>query len=530
MSLKSLFVAVFCFFFFFSYSQNRTAIIPQPVSFIQLDGTYLITEKTGLSYPDEIKQAVAFFSKRIEEISGINLLLEKNEDIKIIIDNKKVKEEEGYWLDVTEKGILIVGNNYNGVLYAFQSILQTLPHIRTNAKLEVPAMKIIDFPRFKWRGMHLDVSRHFFSIETIKEYIDLLAMYKLNIFHWHLVDDHGWRIEIKKYPKLTSVGAWRVDRYYLPFHEREPAKEDELPTYGGYYTQEQIRETVKYAAERGVTVVPEIELPGHSEAAISSYPFLSCRGIEQLVSPGAIQPAHYQNVFCAGKDSVFNFIQDVLSEVITLFPSYYIHIGGDEVNKSYWQNCPKCNQRMKKEKLNSHDELQSYFIKRMERFINSKNRTIIGWDEILEGGLAPNAAVMSWQGETGGIKAAKMNHYVVMTPSVPLYFDYYQGNSENEPHAPGGNNSLKMVYDYNPIPSELNEQERKYILGAQANVWTESIKTREHLEYMVLPRMLGLSEAVWTPVSEKSWISFLNRLKTHLRAFDDWGLRYRNVD
>lgn len=471
-----------------------------------------------------------FFSKRIEEISGINLLLEKNKDIRIIVDNKKVKENEGYWLDVSEKNILIVGNNYNGVLYALQSILQTLPQIRTNAKLMVPAMKIRDYPRFRWRGMHLDVSRHFFSPETIKEYIDLLSMYKFNTFHWHLVDDHGWRIEIKKYPRLTSVGAWRIDRYDLPFHDREPAKDWEIPTYGGYYTQTQIKEIVSYASERGITIVPEIELPGHEEAAISSYPFLSCKGTPQLVSPGADQPAEYQNVFCAGKDSVFNFLEDVFDEVISLFPSKYIHIGGDEVNKEYWKNCPRCNDRIKEEQLTTYDALQSYFIHRVEKYINSKGRTIVGWDEILDGGLAPNAGVMSWRGEKGGIKAAEMKHDVIMSPSTPLYFDYYQGDPQYEPLAFGKPTTLKMVYEYNPLPKELKQNEQKYILGAQANVWTEGIKTKEHLEYMILPRMVALSETVWIPAENKNWDDFLERLKKHTRRYDDLGLRYRKLD
>ena len=406
-----------------------------------------------------------------------------------------------------------------------QSIFQTLPQVRTNAPLKVPAMEIEDYPRFKWRGLHLDVSRHFFSPEVVKEYINLLASYKLNTFHWHLVDDQGWRIEIKKYPKLTAVGAWRVDHNDKAWESRPQAKEGQEASYGGFYTQEQIKEIIAYAAQRNVTIVPEIEMPGHVASAIAAYPFLSCTQKPQLPMTGG----NYSNLssnYCPGNEEVFTFLENVLDEVIALFPGQYIHIGGDEVNKTDWKTCPKCQARMKAESLKDVDELQSYFIKRMEKYVSSKNRKMIGWDEILEGGLAPQAIVMSWRGEAGGIEAAKMKHEVIMTPGNPVYFDQYQAGPEGEPLAIGGFNTLKRVYDYEPIPKDLTAEEEKYVLGAQANLWAEYITTAEHLQYMVLPRMLALAEVVWTPKEQKNWKNFNQRLPYHFRGFEQKGLRY----
>lgn len=426
---------------------------------------------------------------------------------------------------VNKSTVVIKANSYGGIFYGLESVLQTLPQVRTNAALKVPCMQVNDYPRFKWRGMHLDVSRHFFSAEMVKEYIDLMATYKMNTFHWHLVDDQGWRIEIKKYPKLTETGAWRVDQTDKIWGARPQAQPGEVPTYGGYYTQEQVKEIVAYAKARNVTIVPEIEMPGHVASAIASYPQLSCTQLPQLPMTGG----NYTNMssnYCAGNDEVFGFLQDVLTEVIALFPSTYIHIGGDEVDKGPWKQCSKCQARMKKEGLKNEEELQSYFVKRIEKFIVSKKRKMIGWDEILEGGLAPEATVMSWRGESGGIQAAKMNHDVVMTPGTPCYFDHYQAGPEGEPLAIGGFNTLKKVYDYEPIPKELNAEEAKYVLGAQANLWTEFISTTEQVEYMVLPRMLALAETVWSPAASKNWTSFNERLKIQFRAFDQKGLHY----
>lgn len=511
-------------------AQQQSSIIPQPVDVKMNEGFFLIDNKTSVNFKAEqtaVKPAVDFFVSMIKQLSGVSLQVNKpsGKTIELILDKNASIKEEGYQLMVNKSTVVIKANSYGGIFYGLESVLQTLPQVRTNAALKVPCMQVNDYPRFKWRGMHLDVSRHFFSAEMVKEYIDLMATYKMNTFHWHLVDDQGWRIEIKKYPKLTETGAWRVDQTDKIWGARPQAQPGEVPTYGGYYTQEQVKEIVAYAKARNVTIVPEIEMPGHVASAIASYPQLSCTQLPQLPMTGG----NYTNMssnYCAGNDEVFGFLQDVLTEVIALFPSTYIHIGGDEVDKGPWKQCSKCQARMKKEGLKNEEELQSYFVKRIEKFIVSKKRKMIGWDEILEGGLAPEATVMSWRGESGGIQAAKMNHDVVMTPGTPCYFDHYQAGPEGEPLAIGGFNTLKKVYDYEPIPKELNAEEAKYVLGAQANLWTEFISTTEQVEYMVLPRMLALAETVWSPAASKNWTSFNERLKIQFRAFDQKGLHY----
>lgn len=513
-----------------SFAQLKTSIIPQPVNISYSEGSFLIDSTTSIttSQADDLSDVAVFLSKNIHHIGGYYLSENKTGKKTISLNIKKMDSlgKEGYTLQVSPEKIEIIANTREGVIYGIQSILQTLPAIRTNAPLEVPAMTITDYPRFKYRGMHMDVSRHFFSPEIVKEYIDLLGIYKFNTFHWHLTDDQGWRLQIKEYPGLTEVGAWRVDRTEVPWDLRERAQREEKPTYGGYYTQEQVKEIVAYAEERGITIIPEIEMPGHSEAAIASYPFLSCSQEPQLVLTGGSYPKEYQTNFCAGNDSVFVFLENVLTEVMQLFPSKYIHIGGDEVDKSSWKTCPKCQARMTEEHLENVDELQSYFIKRIEKFLLAHDRKLLGWDEILEGGLAPEATVMSWRGETGGIEAAKMGHDVVMTPGNPLYFDHYQAGPEGEPMAIGGFNTLKMVYEYNPVPVELLKEEAKHVLGAQANVWAEYITTPAQLEYMILPRMLALSEAIWSPLNSKNWIDFNRRLQKHFTDFDQKAYNY----
>ena len=509
---------------------QKVSIIPQPVELKLSEGNFIIDKNTSIQFNASqaaLKPAVDFFLNAVKDVSGI--ALQQNmpavKKVEFILAAQNGFKPEAYSLTVTPSLIQIKASSYAGIFYGIQSLLQTLPQVRTNAVLQVPCMQINDEPRFKWRGMHLDVSRHFFSADVVKQYINLMAMYKMNTFHWHLVDDQGWRIEIKKYPKLTSTGAWRVDQNDKVWGSRPQAKPGEAATYGGYYTQEQVNEIVAYAKTRNVTVVPEIEMPGHVASAIAAYPHLSCTQQPQLPLTGG----NYNNMssnYCAGNEEVISFLQDVLTEVIALFPSTYIHIGGDEVDKDPWKKCERCEARMKKEGLKNEEELQSYFIKRMEKFIVSKNRKMIGWDEILEGGLAPEATVMSWRGETGGIEAAKMHHNVVMTPGSPCYFDHYQAGPEGEPLAIGGFNTVKKVYDYEPIPKELSAEQHKYVLGAQGNVWTEYISTAEHLEYMVLPRMLALAETVWSPAASKDWNSFSKRLQFHFKAFDAKGLHY----
>lgn len=514
----------------FLLAQQKVSIIPQPVS-LQLDkGNFTIDARTTISYnkaDKSLKATANFLASGIKKISGINLSQNKANFKKIEFKISPTNEigEEGYLLNVTAYGVKITANTNEGLIYGIQSLFQVLPQIRTNAAMNVPCMQVKDYPRFKWRGMHLDVSRHFFSVDMVKEYIELLAYYKMNTFHWHLVDDQGWRIEIKKYPKLTEIGAWRVDHNDKVWSYRPQAKEGEEATYGGFYTQEEIKDVVKFAVERGVNIVPEIEMPGHVASAIASYPELSCSQKHQLPLTGGDYTNMSSN-YCAGNDEVFNFNEDVLTEVMALFPSKYIHIGGDEVDKTSWKSCEKCQKRMQNENLKTEEELQSYFIKRIEKFIVGKNRKMIGWDEILEGGLAQEAVVMSWRGEKGGIEAAKMNHEVIMTPGNPVYFDHYQAGPDGEPLAIGGMNTLKKVYDYEPIPKELPSENSKYILGAQANLWTEYITTNEGVEYMILPRMLALAEVVWSPATSKDWSSFNQRLKWHFRGFQQKGLRY----
>ncbi len=515
----------------FLWSQQTVNIIPEPVSLSVQAGHFNIDNNTSIIYNEReggLRQAANFFNAFIKNVSGYILQLNVKKEKSIFLEIKKTAKigDEGYLLNVSPAAIRIIANTKAGIVYGMQSLFQTLPQIRTNADLEVPCLEITDYPRFKWRGMHLDVCRHFFSPDMIKEYIDLMAAYKFNTFHWHLTDDQGWRIEIKKYPKLTSVGAWRADRTGVPWSECQPTRPGEESNYGGYYTQKQIRDIVSYAKERNITIVPEIEMPGHSAAAIAAYPWLSCTQQPQSTITGGVYPTGVQSVYDVSNDSVFTFLENVLKEVMGLFPSRYIHVGGDEVDKTPWKNDPRCQALIKKLGDTSEDQLQSYFIERIEKFLKAHHRKLIGWDEILEGGLAPEATVMSWRGEDGGIKAAKMKHDVVMTPGTPLYFDHYQAGPAGEPEAIGGFNTLKMIYEYSPIPKELDSSDDKYILGAQANVWTEFIPTVPHLEYMILPRMLALSEVLWTPKENRNYADFYNRLQNQFKVFGEKGFNY----
>lgn len=433
---------------------------------------------------------------------------------------------EWYTLVVRRDGIMVTAPTEEGLYRGSRTLVQLLEQGHEAGTL--PCLTITDWPRFPWRGMHLDVSRHFFPVEFVKKYIDLLARYKMNTFHWHLTEDQGWRIEIKKYPKLTEVGAWRKGSQIGPY----AAQTFDTLRYGGFYTQEQIREVVAYAAERHITIVPEIEMPGHAMAALASYPHLGCTGGPYEVQRGW---GVFDEVFCAGNDSVFTFLEDVLTEVMDLFPGEYIHIGGDECPKTRWRECAKCQTRMQVEGLNDEHELQSYFIQRIEKFVNlptgqagAKGRKIIGWDEILEGGLAPNAAVMSWRGTEGGIAAAKAGHYAVMSPGSHCYFDHYQGDPANEPVAIGGYTTVQKVYSYEPIPEALTKAEAQYILGAQGNVWTEYILTPEHVEYMAVPRMLALAEVLWAPKEKRNEADFMRRLEAEFAHLDMLAVRFSN--
>ena len=517
----------------------QSNIIPKPVSLTTQSGYFVINEQTGFSYPKNnvsIKKLVDYFGKHIQKISGLNLKSNQttNQKIEFRLVNDKLLGKEGYKLNVSKNIILIKANTKEGLFYGVQSLMQCLPSIRTNEALSVPFMEVTDYPRFGWRGMMLDVSRHFFSIETIKETIDLLASYKMNVFHWHLVDNEGWRLEIKKYPKLTGVGAWRDEVYGSRWYSKDSTLNfNDTYKYGGYYTQEQAKAVVAYAKARNITVVPEIEMPGHSGAALAAYPQFSCTGIPQAVPNSSVVGGFkgHRGVnfeYCAGNDSTFLFLQDVIKEVMQIFPSQYIHVGGDEVEKFRWEECPKCQARMKAEHLKDTHDLQSYFIKRMEKFLLANNKKLLGWDEILEGGLAPSATVMSWRGEKGGIAAAKQGHNVIMSPSNPLYFNRYQADPKTEPFAAGFSiNSLDKVYQYDPHSKALTPKEQTFIKGGQFAIWTENISTPEYLQYMMLPRMPAVAEDLWSPVADKNYTDFVKRLNQwHFKCWADNGISF----
>ena len=512
-------------------------LIPQPLEIKVSSGNFTIGENTEIIVDSEnpkAKEVANYFVEQFNTVSGYSLKVvdssEENDTKNSITfaSNNLTPSlgDEGYKLISDENDITITGTP-QGLFYGVQTLFQLFPkeifssETVANVEWTIPLVEIKDKPRFKWRGMHLDVGRHMFPIPFIKKYIDYIAMHKMNSLHLHLTDDQGWRIEIKKYPRLTEIGAWRKGTT-LP-ELNKPDVLDGKP-YGGFYTQDEIRKIVKYAEERFITIIPEIEMPGHSLAALASYPNLSCTGgpFEVRTNWGI-----NEHLYCAGNDSVFLFLENVLTEVMELFPSEYIHIGGDEAPKSRWGKCAKCQRRIKKEGLKDEHELQSYFISKIEKFINSKGKKIIGWNEIMQGGLAPNAAVMSWGGAEGATIAAKQKHYSVLSPTPYCYFDLYQGKPEEEPRAIGGFVPLERVYSYDPIPVELNEDEQKYILGVQGNVWTEFIKTPHQVEYMAFPRMCALAEVAWSPKEKRSLPNFLKRLDVHFGRLDELDVNYR---
>ena len=487
-----MFLAVYC------SAQN---IIPLPNQITNGSGSIRISNLDLFNEPHQVKDDDRV-GRRIEDYGIINQMLPS--DIQLVSLEETVNNNpEAYELKIEPKRIRIKGGG-PGRFYAQQSLEQLI----FNSKGKLKCQTIVDAPRFKWRGMHLDVSRHFFSVEFIKKYIDILAMHKMNTFHWHLTDDQGWRIEIKKYPKLTQVGGFRKET--IVGKNFNPYKGDGKP-YGGYYTQEQIKEVVAYAKKRFITVVPEIEMPGHSVAALSAYPQFSCKQqpLEALTQWGISD-----DIYCS-KDETFEFLFDVLDEVLELFPSKYIHIGGDEAPKVRWKSCTNCQANIKRHGLKDEHELQSYFIKKIDAYLTSKGRNTIGWDEILEGGLALNAAVMSWRGEQGGIDAATQKHNVVMSPGSHCYFDHYQGNKKTEPLAIGGYTTLKKAYSYEPIPTELSTENTSYVMGAQGNVWTEYMETPDHVMYMALPRLCALSEVLWSKKEARDYPNFVKRLIPH---------------
>jgi hexosaminidase len=517
-----------------SEEKNIYAIIPAPVSLAEMNGRFTFSERSKIilsTLNDETRLAADFLALLIRNPTGLSIPVEKGGraragSVFMSIDTSIVNHE-GYILSVSPKNVIIKAKSAVGLYYAIQTIRQLLPvDVEKDIKVEglilsIPACQIKDEPEFVYRGMHLDVGRHMFPVQFIKKYIDMLALNKLNTFHWHLTDDQGWRIEIKKYPRLTEVGGFRKETLVGNLKER-PYKYDGKP-YGGFYTQNEIKDIVSYAKSKFITIIPEIEMPGHAIAALTAYPELSCTGgpFEVFTRWGVVP-----DVFCAGKEETFNFLQDVLTEVIDLFPSKYIHVGGDECPKARWEKCSLCQKRIKENGLKDEMQLQSYFVGRIEKFLSSKGRKLIGWDEILEGGIAPEATVMSWRGTTGGIEAAKQKHDVIMTPSDYVYFDYYQCDPENQPLAIGGYLPLERVYSYDPVPKELTSEEQNHILGIQGNVWTEYITTTEYLEYMVYPRMLAVAETGWTPRMQKDFEDFLARINILKARYDAIGINY----
>ncbi len=499
-------------------------LIPRPLKMKVNSGTFSLTPETSIFVSEDAHSVGEYLAQRLRPATGfqfdvrqIDRVNQRGSCIVLQTDSGlKNLGEEGYTLVVKPDQIIITAPAPAGIFYACQTLIQLLPAIIEKkepvqgAVWIIPQGEIEDQSRFRWRGMHLDVCRHFMPKEFIKKYIDVMARYKLNLFHWHLTEDQGWRIEIQRYPKLSEIGAWRLVNG---------------KRYGGYYTRSDIQEVVEYAKRRFVTIIPEIEMPGHSVAALAAYPELSCTGGPFTVRT---QWGISRDVYCAGNEKTFDFLEHVLSEVIEMFPGTYIHIGGDECPKERWQKCPKCQTRITQEGLKNEHDLQSYFIKRIGKLLASKNKRLIGWDEILEGGLAPNATLMSWRGIKGGIQAARLGHDVVMSPESHCYFDHYQStNRLREPEAIGGYVPLKKVYSFEPLPSALTGAESAHILGAQANVWTEYMKTPEQVEYMILPRMCALAEVVWSDKDLRDFNDFFTRLASHYDRFDALGVHYR---
>ncbi|AOW22010.1 beta-N-acetylglucosaminidase [Urechidicola croceus] len=515
-------------------TQDNYQIIPKPNMLKIGKGQFNINSNTKIINLTNSSQNAEYLSEMLGSISGIKIAQNNNFEDQGNITLKisdTIKNEEGYQLSIKHDAITISGKTEKGIFYGIQSLRQLLPAKIEETKnslnkLIVPSVEISDSPRYTYRGMHLDVGRHFFSVKSIKKYIDLIAMHKMNNFHWHLTEDQGWRIEIKKYPKLTEIGGFRKGTAIgLAGTKNAPYTYDNIP-YGGYYTQEEIKEVIAYASERHITVIPEIELPGHSLAALAAYPqFGNTKGPYEVAKRWGIFKETY-----APTEETFNFLQDVLTEVMELFPSKYIHIGGDEVLKKEWEESKYAQEVIKREGLKDEHELQSYFIKRIEKFLNSHGRNIIGWDEILEGGLAPNATVMSWRGIEGGIAAAKQKHTVIMTPGTHCYFDYYQVDEESQKNEPitGSKRftTVKKVYSYEPTPIGLTTEEEKYIIGAQGNVWTEYMPTWDRVEYKVLPRMTALSEVLWSSKENRNWDDFHKRLQHIAKRYDTLGYNY----
>jgi hexosaminidase len=503
------------------------SIIPAPQSLQVLPGHFTIDNATVISNGDDFTHSVNFLSSFLQKETNRSWeTTYATENVILFEFDPSITAAEGYTIEINAQQVLLKAGTDAGAFYAVQTLIQLIPleleKSKANHLLHIPAVAIKDEPRFSYRGMHLDVSRHLYDVEFIKKYIDAMALLKMNTFHWHLTDDQGWRIEIKRYPKLQEIAAYRDST--LMGHYNDLPRLYDATKYGGFYTQEEIREVIAFAKARHINIIPEIELPGHAQAAIAAYPELGCTREKVNV---ATEWGVFENIYCPSEET-FTFLENVLDEVMELFPSPYIHIGGDEAPKTQWKTSPVAQQVIKENGLQDEHELQSYFIQRIEKYLNSKGRNIIGWDEILEGGLAPNATVMSWRGTKGAIEAAKAGHDVIMTPTSHSYFDYYQSENDNEPTAIGGFLALEKVYNFNPIPEELTAEEAKHILGPQGNLWTEYMTTSDQVEYMAFPRMLAMSEVAWTQAENKDYSSFIHRVEYFHQRMEALDIIYAN--
>ena len=527
--MKKVLCIIALFTAFAVTAQTNLPLIPLPKTLVEKGGSFALSSNVQLYYPTSITSSLAGLTiAGIRDASGLQLKTKagaapaKNaKSITLQFDNTIV-HDEGYVLDVTPTYVTIKAKKEAGLFYGVQTLLQLIP---VEGKKTIPAVHIEDEPRFAWRGMMMDPCRHFWSVDFVKKFIDQLAYHKLNKFHWHLTEDQGWRIEIKKYPRLQEVAAYRNGTQVG--YDRK--KTDSI-RYGGYYTQEQIRDVVAYAAARYVEVIPEIEMLGHSVAAVTAYPYLACNPVSfETGKPHQVRETWgvSKDIYCAGNDSVFTFLQDVLTEVLPLFPSKFLHIGGDEAPHDAWVKCAKCQQRIKAEGLKNEAELQSWFVRRMEKFINARGKRIIGWEEIMQGGLSPTATVHSWLGTKSGITASKMGNNVIMSPYSHLYFDGYQAEGKIEPQAIGYWVPLDTVYAFEPRHPNMSDEDAKRLFGAQANVWTEFIKTEPYFQYMVFPRMDALAEITWTPREKKNFTHFQQRLQTQLKRYDRQNINYR---
>ena len=540
--MKKLVLFLFLFSLATVYAQKPAIqLIPQPASLQPAEGVFILTKTSTIGFDGQESRKIAeMLSQKLNLSTGFAFTPQQDQagSIQFNLNKAPVAQlgKEGYTLESSSKGVVITANETAGLFYGMQTLLQLMPKeveskIAVTASWTVPAVKITDYPRFGWRGLMLDVSRNFFTREEVKLYIDQLAKYKFNTFHWHLTDDNGWRIEIKSLPKLTEVGAWRVPRFGQ-FSDRAEPKQGEAATVGGFYTQADIKEIIQFAKERNVTIVPEVDVPGHSMAAIAAYPELSCtKDPNTKVNPGSSFSEWYDNgTFKMLKDNtlnpsdekVYEFLDKVFTEMAALFPGQYIHVGGDECYKGFWTKDPGCQALMKKMKMTKPEELQAYFMKRVEGILKAKGKKLIGWDEILEGGIAPEATVMSWRGIKGGIEAAKMGHDVVMTPTTFAYLDYEQGEQTVEPPM-YASLRLSKCYSYEPVPEGVDA---KYILGGQGNLWTEQIVTLHHAEYMTWPRGWALAEDFWSPKELKNWPDFVQRVQSQFERADVEGVNY----